>query len=509
LERYHMTRLLLGRALLLLTPLCLGAQNLAEFEKKVTEFTLGNGLHFIVLERHDAPIVSMITMVNVGSANDVSGATGLAHMFEHMAFKGNDVVGTKDFAAEKKAMVAVEAAYDKLEAERRKGPRADKELIKKLEAELKAVIEKANSYSDSEAYSRTISENGGVGMNAGTSVDTTTYFYSLPANRLELWALLTSKQLRDPIMREFYKERDVVREERRMRFESSPQGEAQELLMETAFLAHPYRSLIGFGSDLENLRAHDAEAFFRKYYVPSNMVIAVAGDVKPAEVKRLADTYFATIPSGQQPPDVVTVEPKQNGERRVAVETVAQPFVIIGYKRPSETHPDDPVCDVIGSILSSGRTGMLYKDMVRDKKLALAAGSSATFPGGKFPNLFFFYALPSAGKSLEDNEKEIYAVIEKLKFEKVDEATLQRVKTKVRAGLIRQLDSAFGMAYQLASAYTSYGDWKKVFTAVEDINKVTADDVQRVAKEYFIQSARTVVFTQPKQEAKAAKGGAE
>jgi predicted Zn-dependent peptidase len=340
-----------------------------------------------------------------------------------------------------------------------------------------------------------ISENGGVGLNAGTSVDSTTYFYSLPANRLELWALLTSKTLREPILREFYKERDVVREERRMRFESSPTGKAQELLMLAAFLAHPYRSLIGFGSDLENLRAGVAEEFFKKYYVPRNIVVAIAGDVKPGEVKRLADTYFASLPAGPAPPPVVTVEPKQEGERRVAVETPSQPFTFIGYKRPAETHPDDPVFDVIASILSSGRTGMLYKDMVRDKKLALAAGAGATFPGGKFPSLFLLYAMPAAGKTLEENEKELYAVVEKLKTEKVDEVTLKRVKTKVRAGLIRQLDSAFGMAYQLAAAYTSYGDWRKVFTGLEDIERVTADDVQRVAKQYFNQGQRTVVFS--------------
>jgi predicted Zn-dependent peptidase len=485
------------RALLVLLPFCLGAQDLKEFEKKVTEFTLANGLHFIVLERHDAPVVSMFTMVDVGSANDVSGATGLAHMFEHMAFKGNDVLGTKNFAEEKKAMAVVEQAYDKLDEERRKGPRANAETVKKLEAELKAAIEKANSYSDAEAYSRTIKENGGVGLNAFTSTDMTAYFYSLPANRLELWAMLTSKQLSQPILREFYKERDVVREERRMRFESSAQGKAQELLMESAFLEHPYRSLIGFGSDVENLRASDAAVFFKKYYVPGNMVIAIAGDVTPKEVKRLADQYFSATPSGPLPPPVVTVEPKQEGERRIAVETPSQPFVFIGYKRPNGTDKDDPVFDVLNGVLSSGRTGMLYKDMVRDKKIALFAGASADFPGSKYPNLFLLYSLPAAGKTIEENEKDIYAILDKLKREKVDAATLARVKTKVRAGLIRQLDSSFGMAMQLATMYKQYGDWRKLFTGLDEIDRVTADDVQRVARQYFNDSARTVVYSKP------------
>ena len=317
-------------------PLLLAAQSLQDFEKKVTEFTLANGLHFIVLERHDAPVVSFHSYVNSGAADDPRGRTGLAHMFEHMIGKGTSSIGTKNWPEEKKALEAIEVLYDRLEAERAKGFQKDPAAIAKLEAEVKAAIEKANSYVVPNEYVRIIEENGGVGFNASTANDYTNYFYDLPANRTELWFLMQSEWLRQPIYREFYKERDVVREERRMRIESSPQGKLQEMVLATAFTAHPYRTAIGWASDIENLRAKDAQEFFLKHYVPANITIAIAGDVNPSEIKRLADQYFSSIPAGPVPGPVRTVEPPQSGEKRVAVER---------HRAPIRSHDAD---DMVG-----------------------------------------------------------------------------------------------------------------------------------------------------------------
>lgn len=492
-----MMRLTRGAALVLVVcPLLVSAQNLQDLEKRVTEFTLPNGLHFIVLERHEAPVVSFHTYVNAGSVNDPGGRTGLAHMFEHMAFKGTDTIGTKNYAGERKALDAVEQVYDRLEAERNKGFRSDPEAVKKLEAELKAAIEKANSFVEPNVYPQIIEENGGVGLNAGTGMDSTNYFYNLPANRIELWFLLESERFLKPVFREFYKERDVVREERRMRIESSPQGRLMETMLATAFAAHPYRNTPGgWASDIESLRVGDARRFYETYYVPVNLTIGIAGDVDPAQARRLADKYFSRLPVAPPPPRVNTEEPAQSGSKRAAVESPAQPFLMIGYKRPDQLNADDVVFDVISSILSSGRTGMLYKELVRDKKLALGAMAIATFPGGKYPGMFLVYSVPNAGRTVEENEEAIYGILEKLKKEKVDEATLARVKTKIRASLIRQLDSNSGMASQLTHYYVNYGNWRKLFTGIEEINKVTADDVQRVARKYFFEDNRTVAFT--------------
>ena len=476
-------------------PVLLCAQDLKEFEKNVSEFDLPNGMHFIVLERHQAPVVSFYAHVNSGSTDDPGGKSGLAHMFEHMIGKGTAAIGSKDWMFEKKALDAVEDAYDKLESERGKGPRANASTVERLQNILKSEIDKANKYVDPNAYIRVIEENGAVGFNASTGRDFTNYFYSLPSNRAELWFLLQSSWFKRPIFREFYKERDVVRDERRMRVESDPQGKLMEMFLATAFVAHPYRNMIGWASDIENLRATDAEQFFKTHYVPGNITVSIAGDITPADAKKLAQKYFAPLPAGPPPRRLSIIEPKQEGEKRVTVETPAQPVLMIAYKRPSDLHKDDPVFDVLSGILSSGRTGILYKELVRDKQIALGTETIATFPDGRHPHLFVFFSAPSSGHTVEENEKAWYEIIDRLKKEPVDKAALDRVKTKLRAGLIRRLDNNSGLASQLAQYHATYGNWRKLFTGLDEIEKVTAEDVQRVAKEYFGSSSRTLAYT--------------
>jgi len=487
-----------------------GAQSLADFEKRVTEFTLANGFHFIVLERHEAPVVSFHSYVNAGSVNDPSGETGIAHMFEHMAFKGTPQIGTTDYPAEKRALDEVERIYDQYDAERARGGKADPAKLKELEASLHAAIEKANSYVVPNEFAQIVEANGGVGLNAGTSNDSTQYFYSFPSNRVELWFLLEAERFAEPVFREFYKERDVVREERRQRTESDPQGLLVEAALATAFEAHPYHvGAVGWASDIENFRLKEAVKFYHEYYVPANITIGIAGDVDPKQAREYAEKYFSRVPAGPMPLGVRTVEPPQIGPKTAAVESPSQPLSLVMYKRPNQTDPDDPVLDVISDILSSGRTSMLYTDMVRDKQIALAAQTGSTFPGGKYPNLFIFFLAPNMGHTLEENEKECDAVIERLKNQKVDDETLKRVKTRIRAGLIRQLDSNEGLASQLCFYYVAYGDWRKLFTGLDDIDKVTADDVQRVARKYLVTGHRTVAYIVPPAAANAEKGEAK
>jgi predicted Zn-dependent peptidase len=501
-----MKRVILRAALLLCLPVLIFAQdlreNLKEFEKNISEFTLPNGMHFIVLERHQAPVVSFHAYVNAGSVNDPAGRTGLAHMFEHMIGKGTATVGTTNPVEEKAALAKVEEAYARLDEEKRKEFRADPDKIKKLKAELDAEIERANRFVVPNEFVQAIEENGAVGFNAGTALDATQYFYSLPSNRAELWFLLQSQWFRQPIFREFYKERDVVREERRMRTESNPVGQLQEMMLATAFTAQPYRTIVGWASDIENLTATDAEQFFKTYYVPSNITMAIAGDITAAQAKQLAEKYYGGLPAGPLPPRVRTLEPKQNGEKRVTVETPSQPFLFLAWHRPDQYDKDDAVFDVIAGVLSGGRTGTLYKEMVQEKKLALQAGATGTFPSAKYSSLFFVYSVPNQGKTVEENEKALNEVVNRLKTEKVDQETLNRVKTKIRAGLIRALDSNSGLASELAENYAAYGDWRKMFTAIDDVDKVTAEDVQRVAQSYFTNENKTVAYTTAPKSAK-------
>jgi predicted Zn-dependent peptidase len=483
-------------AVFLLVPLLLPGQLLKEFEKKVTEFSLSNGLHFIIVERHEAPVVSFHTYVNAGSVDDPSGATGIAHMFEHMAFKGTESIGTTNWPEERKALEGIEAAYDRLEAENDKGPKADSARVSALENQLQAAIDHAESYVVPNEYPRLIEENGGVGLNASTGYDATQYFYSLPSNRIELWFLLESQRFLHPVFREFYKERDVVQEENRMRVESNPQGKLLESFLAAAFEAHSYRNPPGgWPSDVANLRVRDAQAFYAKYYAPGNIVMAIVGDVNPAEARRLAERYFGPLPKRPLPPLLHTVEPPQPGPKTAIVDSPSQPILVIGYKRPDETDKDDPVFDLLSDILSGGRTGVLYRSLVQDKQVAVDVEAVDTFPDGKYPNLFLFFVEPALGHTVDENEKALDEAMRAFEAQKVDAETLMRVKTKARADVIRRLENNAGLASLLTANYAAYGDWRKLFTSLDDLNKVTAEDVQRVTRQYFVTPSRTVAYT--------------
>jgi predicted Zn-dependent peptidase len=494
--------------ILVLAP-SLRAQDLKEFEKKVTEFTLANGLHFIVAERHEAPVVSFHTYVNAGSVDDPAGETGLAHMFEHMAFKGTETIGTKDWPQEKAALDAIEEVYDRLEAERNRGPKADQGTLGALEARLKFAIDQAQAYVQPNEYTRVIEENGGVGLNAGTALDSTEYYYSLPSNRVELWFLLESQRFLHPVFREFYKERDVVMEEHRMRVDSNPQGKLQQAFLTTAFAAHPYHNPPGgWPSDIANLRRSGAKAFFEKYYVPSNITIAIVGDVNPADAKRMSERYFGPWQARPLPPLVHTQEPPQPGSKVAVVDSASQPIELVGYKRPDQYDKDDAVFDIIQLILSNGRTGLMYKDLVQNKKIALAAQAIANLPGSRYPNLFTFVLVPSLGHSVEENEKALEELLVRFEAQPVDAAALTRAKTQARAGVIRRLANNAGLASLLATYAVNYGDWRKLFTSIDDLNKVTAADVQRVALHSFLAASRTIAYTaQPRQGVAAPQGG--
>lgn len=477
------------------------------FEKKVTRFALPNGLRFLVIERRNAPVVSFHTYVDAGSVDDPKGQTGLAHMFEHMAFKGTDRIGTRDYARERRALANIEKIYDRLQAERARGPRAEAARISALEKDLQAAIDKADEFVEPNEFDRIVEENGGVGMNAGTGVDSTNYYYNFPSNRLELWFLLESTRFRRPVFREFYRERDVVREERRMRVESDPQGKLVEALIATAFAAHPYRNMPGgWASDIEHFRQPEALAFFRKYYAPGNITIAIAGDVEPNEVRTLAARYFGGWRAAPPPERIRTVEPKQEGEKRVKVLAPAQPLLAIAWHRPDQAHADDAPLEVLSEILSGGRTSLFYRELVRDRQLALAAFSQPMFPGGKYPNLFLVFGAPNRGRSVGELEAEIYSILDRVKNGAFDPAALTRVKTNLRAELIRKLDSNSGLAAELAFYEANFGDWRRLFTSLDDIERVTAGDVQRVAQKYLTEANRTVAWieTAPPEESRSA-----
>ena len=471
------------------------AQDLASFEKRLTEFRLTNGLTFLIYERPEAPVVSFFTYVDVGGAQEVPGITGLAHMFEHMAFKGTTNIGTTDYTAEKPLLDKIDQAYHAYDVERHKIGGPNPEKLKTLEKAWKDAQEEADKYIVKNEFGEIIDREGGVGLNAGTSSDSTVYFYSLPANKLELWAHLESERFLDPVFREFYKERDVVMEERRLRTESQPIGRLLEQFTTTAFTAHPYKQpVVGYMSDLLSFSREDAESFHKTYYVPSNIVIAIVGDIKAAEAIPVLKRYFDRIPAGPPPPPLRTIEPAQIAEREVRIPDKSQPIYVEGYHKPAATDPEEPTYDALSSLLSSGRTARLYRSLVRDKKIAAQTGAFPGFPGAKYPNEMIFYAIPTPGHSNEEVQKALRAEIEKLKAELVTEDELQKVKTRAKANLIRGLASNDGIAEALARNQALYGDWRETFRSVEKIDKVSREDIQRIAKRTFVPTNRTVAM---------------
>ncbi|MGP8175382.1 MAG: M16 family metallopeptidase [Terracidiphilus sp.] len=485
------------------------AQDLKSFEQKTTTKVLPNGLTLIICERAEAPVFSYTTFIDAGDVNDPSGESGLAHMFEHLAFKGTSQIGTNDYADEKIALARVEAANDAYEAEYLKAVgRDEKKLAELKKAYLEAQAE-AHKYVIPNQFTDVAERNGAEGLNAQTGLDDTVFFWSMPENRLELWAYLESSRLADTVPREFYKERDVVIEERRMRTDSNPIGRLVEQFLATAYVAHNYgRSGIGWPSEVSQINATEAMEFHKKYYVGSNIVVAVVGDVKASEALPMLEKYFIKVPGGPKPEEMTTVEPKQFAEKTVAIREQTQPFFIEGYHRPNYRDPDDAVYDAISDIMSNGRVSRLYRSLVRDQRIAAEAEGFSPFPGDKYPGLFAFYAVPLPGHTPAEMRDAIHKEIDKLKAADVSDEELAMYKTRTRADLLRGLADNQGLANSLAEYQTRYGDWRELFRQLDRVDKVSKADILRVANQVFVDSNRTEAWIETETPAKK-DGGAQ
>lgn len=456
---------------------------------RVKEFTLDNGLKVLFLERKGAPIFAAHIVFNVGSVDEEAGRTGAAHMLEHMLFKGTKRIGTLDWEKEKPLLEKVDALGDKLDRAIRNG--ADKKKIDDLKAEFDKAQEEQRKYVVSESYSKIYSAEGGVGHNAGTSKDTTIYMISLPSNKLELWAKLEADRLANPILREYYSEREVVLEELRRSYENNAQGKLYERFLATAFIAHPYGNpIIGWDRDISRLPLPEVKKFLNAWYVPNNAVIAVVGDLDFTEVKSVITKYFGPIPARPLPDRLISEEPEQGGERRVNVEFDANPAFMMGFHKPVPPGDEDYIFSVIDTILSHGRTARLDKTVVRQKKVAISAGVF-TAPGDKYPNLFVISGEPRPPHTTEDVEKAVWEELEKLKKEPVSREELDKVVNNMESDFIHGLASHYGMARLLSHYQLIRGDWREAIREMEKIRAVTPADIQRVAAKYFVKSNAT------------------
>jgi predicted Zn-dependent peptidase len=472
-------------------PVTTGLENL---EKQVQTFTLPNGLRFIVVERHQAPVFSFFTVVNAGSADDQIGTTGLAHMMEHMAFKGTTVVGTSDWSAEKPALAAEDRAYAALLGEQRRGARADTTRLDSLTRVFKDTQGASARYVVTNESTRLIEQAGGQGINAFTANDITAYFYSLPSNRFEFWAALHSGTFTDPVFREFYKERDVVYEERRLRTESSPLGRLIQEFTNAAFVAHPYGfGGIGFPSDLRTFSREDGERFFKDHYVAKNMVIALVGDLTQDEAKRIAQRYFGPLSDAPAPPPVDTVEPEQRAERRVILEEASQPMMLIGWHIPAASDPSYAAYKALADLLAGGDYARLNKTLVKERKVATRISAFTGFPGEKYPGMLVLLVVPASGQDPIAVENQVYAVMDSIATSRpFTAAELAGYQTRVKAEKIASASSNSSLAGELAQAEVIYGGWREFFREQERIQSMTPAQVLAAMKRSCVRSNRTV-----------------
>lgn len=473
-------------------PLALMSKNLESIKAKVCAFSLSNGMQWIVLPRHEAPVVSFHVYADVGSANESYGITGISHLLEHMAFKGTRTVGTSNYEEEQRWLDRMDTLYNLIQMEERK-IYPDTSRLKLLKAGFEEAQQKAQAYVVSNEFIDLCLKEGDPEVNAYTNADGTHYVNAFPSNRLEFWMSLTSDRFLYPVFREFYKERDVVMEERRLRIETNPIGKLIEDFFAVAFKAHPYRhGTIGHMSDLRRITRSDVIGYFQKYYCPSNLTVAVVGDVEPDAVFRLAKLYFERIPSGPKPEPPRTEEPEQWGERRVQVMAQAQPLLLIGYHRPEAKHNEDVAFEAISNILGQGRSSRLYQKLVKELKIAIEVGSFNGWPGNKYPNLCAFYALPAKDKTNQECLEAIDSEIEKLKKEAVTQEELTKFKRTTLKSVYDQMKNNSDMAELLAFYQVVHGDWRKLFERIQKLDALSPAEIQKVANLYFIKKNRTI-----------------
>ena len=541
-------------------------------EEKVKEFTLKNGMKFLVVERSEAPVALCAVAFNVGAANEWPNVTGISHMLEHMMFKGTEMVGTKDYEKEIPYIEKTDAlgektiklrkeigewrfnrfhafstqmleSFDKEEKERVGANKYEqnKLLVEKIRGmaklpdslttvqyliedqgvnylekyleyqlawgDIAKLLDEQRQYIVKDELWAAYMNNGSRFLNAFTSNDATVYFEYLPANRLELFMDLESDRMESPIFREFWSERDVIMEERRLG-ENDPDEVLGEAFYSVAFTASPYKwPVVGWMSDLQTIDRKELENYHRIFYAPNNAVAVVIGDVTLGQVEKLAEKYFGPIPSQPAPPSIETREPEQRGERRVVVEHTANPKLMIGFHKPVYPDPDAAAFSVLESILGAGRTSRFYRSIFEEKQLTAESPGVDDGPGNRRENLIVIEARPRNPHTMEEVEKAILDELDKLKKEPVSERELQRVKNQIDADMIRSLGSNIGIAFQVAFGHLFYGDYHAMFRNLDRIKKVTAEDVMRVANTYLTAKNRTVAYrTQVAEERK--EGGA-
>ena len=510
------------RRILLLLAAMLVVVPLSAQEVKPIVHTLSNGMKFLLVPQKGDPNVAAGWVAKVGSVNERPGVTGVAHLFEHMMFKGTRTIGTTDIERDLSIIQQLDEVRGQIREEEqvllekyRQGLIGDPTIPSvrsprhlELMSKFSKLIQQQRDLIVKDEIDRLYSSAGASGMNAGTSNDYTIYFINVPANKLELWFWIESDRLLNPVFREFYSERDVVHEERRLRVDSTPTGKIEEQFDAMFWMSSPYSwPVIGWTTDLQGLTREEALEFFDLYYAPNNITASLVGDFDPDEAIALAEKYFGRLERNpQQPEPVRTREIEQLAEKRMTAEAETQPQARIRYHTVPDAHADEPPLLVLASILN-GRTGRLYESLVLEQQVAVGAGAGVN--GLKYDGYFELSGVARPPHTPQDVEEALYKEIDVLREELVDERELQKVKNQQLAGDFRKLRSKFSLMIQLLS-YEALGDWSNINEFSERIQAVTAEDIRRVVRTYFTEENRNVLhlYTEGEEDAAEEQAGA-
>ncbi|MBN1231909.1 MAG: insulinase family protein, partial [Candidatus Coatesbacteria bacterium] len=471
-----------------------------DVDKNINIFTLDNGMTFIVVPRPEIPIFSGVIVFKVGGVDEHLGITGISHMIEHMMFKGTPVIGTMNWKKEKRIIDDIETIGRELASLFGQTSKEALNRKEELEKKLKDLQNEEKKLIIDREWDMIYSRAGEIEKNAWTSKSNTTYYISLPSNKLELWFLMESERFINPSFREFYQERDVVTEEYRTG-QNHGDNKLYNAVLGVSFLQHPQRyPVIGFYGDIRTYTLKKVWEYFSIYYIPNNAVAAIVGDVDVGEVKSLAEKYFGRWKKGKQIPPVWSGELPQEGERKVTVWHWNNPTLVISYHMPSEPrytpegNEEAYVLSIISDILANGKTSRLYRNLVLDKKLATGVYADTGDPGPRGPGLFTIEAIPFQEVDLEMLEREIYSELEKLKSESVSADELKKVLTLIKASMVWKWKDNTWLAMSLALSQINTGNWNYDREKLNYYEKITPEDIKRIAKKYFTAENRIVGY---------------
>ncbi len=458
--------------------------------RNVVTRTLANGITVIMLNRGYAPTLAFDISFKVGSVDESYSTIGAAHLLEHMLFKGTDTIGTRDYAKEKVILDKIEAIGETLDRLRIENPKNIQ--IPDLEKRLKELEKELQQYVISSPYDRMYTSNGAVGFNAATSKDKTGYFVELPSSKLELWAKIESDRLKNAVFREFYTERNNVYEERLMRYDSSGVGLLYEEFIAQAFIAHPYRHpIIGWGTGIPFLSLRDMKKFYQEHYIPSRMIITIVGKQDIEKTFAVVSDHFGTIEKRPEPLPIAVKEPRQRGEKRFELYFESNPYIMIGWHKPTYPDRNDFVFDIISDILAGGKSSRLYRSLVLEKKMVSDIEISTGWPGSRYDNLFVIIAAPNNGYSTPDIEKAIYDELAHLAAD-VSEQEIRKVVSKIESEMVFGLSTNSGIAHLVSYYQTIFGDWRYAVSYLKIIRELTVSDVKQVVQMYLVPDNRTV-----------------